>query len=188
MVSSIKNRRSVFPQFFTDAPVADNIINELLEVANLAPSHKKTEPWRFRIYTGAGREQLSQTVKEVYEAARAPEVRDPKVGPKFAKKIGQSPVVIAIFLHRDPAERVPEWEELAAVACAVENLWTSLDHYNLGGYWSSPGFLCGDYGQWPEAAENERCLGLFYLGYYEMPDLPRPRGPLAEKVTWFTGA
>ncbi len=184
MLPSIQNRRSVFPQFFTEQTVAKDIIQELLEAANMAPSHKKTEPWRFWVYTGAGREKLIQEVQDVYEGARAPEVRDPKVVPKFAKKIEQAPVVIAVFLHRDPAEGVPEWEEVAAVGCAVENLWISLDHYGLGGYWSSPGFLCGGYGQWPDAAMNERCLGLFYLGHYEMPDLPRPRGPLAEKVTW----
>ncbi|WP_020570313.1 nitroreductase family protein [Neolewinella persica] len=184
MLPAIKNRRSVFPQFFTDQPVEEASIEALLEAANMAPSHKKTEPWRFRVYTGAGRDQLSQTVKEVYEAARAPEVRDPKVAPKFAKKIDQSPVVIAVFLHRDPTGSLPEWEEVAAVACAVENLWVSLDHYDLGGYWSSPGFLCGRYGQWPDAEDNERCLGLFYLGHYEMPDLPRPRGAWEDKVIW----
>jgi len=184
MLEAVKNRKSVFPQFFTAKPVAQDVIEELLEAANLAPSHKKTEPWRFRVYTGAGREKLSATIKEVYEAARAPEVRDPKVAIKFAKKIDQSPVVMAAFLHRDPQESVPEWEEVAAVACAVENIWVSLDQYDLGGYWSSPGFLCGDYAQWPGAASNERCLGIFYFGHFEMPELPRPRGAWREKVTF----
>lgn len=184
MLEAVKNRKSVFPQFFTDKPVSEEIIKDLLASANLAPSHKKTEPWRFRVYTGNGRDKLSQTIKEVYEAARAPEVRDPKVAPKFAKKVAQSPVVIAIFLNRDPNDTVPEWEEIAAVAAAVENLWISLAEYDLGGYWSSPGFLCGDYGQWPGTTKNERCLGLFYLGYYDMPELPRPRGDWDSKVTF----
>jgi nitroreductase len=184
MLPAIKNRKSVFPQFFTDQPVDEDAIKALLEAANMAPSHKKTEPWRFRVYTGAGRAKLSQTVKEVYEAARAPEVRNPKVAPKFAKKFDQAPVVIAVFLHRDLEECVPEWEEVAAVACAVENMWVSLDQYDLGGYWSSPGFLCDGYGQWPDAADNERCLGIFYLGHYEMPEVARPRGAWEDKVTW----
>ena len=174
----------MFPQFFTDDPVPPSVVAQLLAAANEAPSHRKTEPWRFRVYTGAGREQLAQTVLDVYEAARPPAERDPKVGPKFAKKIAQSPVVLAIFLHRDPAASVPEWEEVAAVGCAVQNLWLSLGEHDLGGYWSSPGFLCGDYGQWPGAAANERCLGLFYLGHYRMPDLPRPRGDWQDKVTF----
>lgn len=185
MLPHIKNRRSVFPQFFTDRPVGREIISALMDAANHAPSHRKTEPWRFRVYTGAGREQLKDEMATVYNAARGPEQQwDDKLAKKFGTKIDQSPVVLVILLHRDPAESVPEWEEIAAVGCAVENLWTSLDAYQLGGYWSSPGFLCGDYGEWPGAAENERCLGVFYLGYHEAPELPRPRGPWEEKVTW----
>lgn len=186
MLKAIANRKSVFPQFMTDQPVSKEIISELLQAANMAPSHKKTEPWRFHVYTGEGRAKLSQNIKEVYEAARAPEVRNPKVVPKFDTKVHQAPVVMTVFLHRDPEESVPEWEEVAAVACAVENLWISLDQYDLGGYWSSPGFLCDGYGQWPGAAANERCIGVFYFGYYEMPELPRQRGNWEDKVSWIT--
>ena len=43
------------------------------------------------------------------------------------KKLSANPLrantVIAIVLHRDPDESVPEWEEVAAVACAVQNMW-----------------------------------------------------------------
>lgn len=168
----------------TDVPVDRKVIEQLLMAANMAPSHRKTEPWRFRVYTGAGRETLAHTIETIYTTGRTPDQIDPKVGPKFRKKTEQAPVIIAIFLHRDPKESVPEWEEIAAVGCAVENLWISLSQHNLGGYWSSPGFLCGDYGQWPEAAANERCLGLFYLGHHDMPELPQVRGEWAEKVKW----
>jgi nitroreductase len=111
-------------------------------------------------------------------------VWDEKLEKKFSSKVMASDTVLAVFLHRDPEERVPEWEEIAAVGCAVQNLWLALDEAELGGYWSSPGFLCGDYGQWPGAADNERCLGVFYIGHHNAPDLPRPRGPWEEKVTW----
>jgi len=167
MIPHVTNRRSIFPQFFLDTPVDKGVISALLDAANQAPSHRKTEPWRFRVYTGAGREQLHQEVIDIYNTARTPVQWSDKLDKKFGTKFRQSPVVIALFLHRDPEERVPEWEELAAVSC-----------------WSSPGFLCGDYGQWPSAADNERCLGLFYLGYHEAPDLPRPRGDWQDKVTW----
>ncbi|MEO0733924.1 MAG: nitroreductase [Bacteroidota bacterium] len=184
MLPHITNRRSIFPQFFLDKPVDKGIISALLDAANQAPSHKKTEPWRFRIYTGDGRKQLLEEIQQVFQGARPQVPWDDKLDRKFRKKLEQSPVVLVVFLSRDEQERVPEWEEIAAVGCAVENLWTSLASFNLGGYWSSPSFLCGDYGQWPEAASNERCLGLFYLGYHEAPDIPRPRGDWREKVTW----
>ncbi|WP_273444901.1 nitroreductase [Neolewinella agarilytica] len=184
MLSHIKNRRSVYTQFFTDKPVDKAIISALLDAANHAPNHKKTEPWRFRVYTGNGKKQLHEEVISVFETLRGPDTWSEKLDKKFGGFFTKSPVVIAIFLHRDPAESLPEWEEVAAVGCAVENLWTSLDSYKLGGYWSSPTFLCDSYGQWPSAADNEKCLGLFYLGYHEAPELPRQRGDWEEKVTW----
>lgn len=185
MLPHVTNRRSVFPQFFTDQPVDKAIIEDLLNAANHAPSHRKTEPWRFRVYTGAGREQLKQEAADIYNTLRNPDAEwTPKLAKKFGDKFDQSPVILAIFLHRDPEERVPEWEEVAAVGCAVQNIWTSLDAHGLGGFWSSPSFLCDSYGQWPAAADNEKCLGLFYIGYHEAPELPRPQGDWEEKIVW----
>ncbi|PPK84106.1 nitroreductase [Neolewinella xylanilytica] len=180
----ITNRKSVFPQFFTDRAVSRTVLEELLEAANMAPSHRKTEPWRFRVYRGDGKQALKAEMMEVYGADRPDAETTAK---KFGQKIDQSAAVLLIFMHRDPKESVPEWEEIAAVGAAVENLWLSLHDHGLGGYWSSPGFVCGDYGAWPGAAGNERCLGFFYLGYPDAPNLPRPRGDWREKVRWVEG-
>ena len=180
----ISERKSVFPQFFTDRPVERATLEALLEAANQAPSHRKTEPWRFRVYRGAGKEKLKEELLEVY----GPDKPDAdKTAKKFGGKIDQSAAVLLILLHRDPQESVPEWEEIAAVGAAVENLWLSLSEYDLGGYWSSPGFMCGGYGEWPGTQPNERCLGVFYLGHYDAPELPRPRGDWREKVRWEEG-
>ena len=181
LLPAITNRKSVFPQFFTGKPVDRATVSSLIEAANLAPSHRKTEPWRFRAYLGTGRDHLLQELLDVY--GREKDDVDAIAG-KFGKKIEQSGAVLLIFLHRDPRETVPEWEEIAAVGAGVENLWLSLDGHGLGGYWSSPGFVCGDYGEWPGSAENERCLGMFYLGYPDAPELMRPRGDWQDKVKW----
>ena len=183
MSTTFARRKSTFPQFFTDRPVEHRALEALLEIANLAPSHRKTEPWRFRVYTGGGKDRLLAEMLDVYGRDK-PDVG--QIEGKFGKKIAQSGAVIQIFLHRDSAESVPEWEEIAAVGAAVENMWLALDERGLGGYWSSPGFVCGGYGEWPGSAGNERCLGLFYLGYPDAPELPRPRGDWREKVTWVT--
>lgn len=86
-------------------------------------------------------------------------------------------------MQRDPAERVPEWEEVAAVACAVQNLWLSCTAYGIGGYWSTPHSII-EAREFLELADGERCLGLFYLGYHQMPDLPGRRIPITQKITW----
>ena len=46
----IKNRRSVFPNLYTGEPVPKEVIDQMLENANWAPTHKFTEPWRFTVF------------------------------------------------------------------------------------------------------------------------------------------
>lgn len=52
----IKGRRSI--KKFQEKPVDIEEIIELLEVAKWAPNHKMTEPWRFLLYSGNGKEKF----------------------------------------------------------------------------------------------------------------------------------
>ena len=76
-----------------------------------------------------------------------------------------------------------EWEEVAAVACAVQNMWLTTTAYDIGAYWSSPGYI-KDIGPFLKLAEGERCLGFFYMGHHDTPDIPRNRQPINDKVEW----
>ena len=95
-----------------------------------------------------------------------------------------SGAVIAICMQRDLKDRVPEWEEIAATAMAVQNMWLMTGHLGLGGYWSSPGYI-SDMKEELQLAEGERCLGFFYLGAYDAPMPDGDREPVEEKITWF---
>lgn len=48
----IKSRRSIFPKDYTAEAIPQDVLDKILESANYAPSHKKTNPWRFRIFQG----------------------------------------------------------------------------------------------------------------------------------------
>lgn len=48
----IKNRFSWYPaQMKSNAKIPDESIWKLLELANYAPNHKRTEPWRFVVFS-----------------------------------------------------------------------------------------------------------------------------------------
>ena len=57
-----------------------------------------------------------------------------------------------------PGKLMPEWEETAAVACAVQNLHLALVAEGLAGYWSSGGVM-GE-GAWANAPETRELLGM----------------------------
>lgn len=64
----IRGRRSMFvSQFKENDPVDDSIIEELLENARWAPTHKLTQPWQFIVYTGEGLKKLGDYTAEMYK-------------------------------------------------------------------------------------------------------------------------
>lgn len=179
----IRRRRAIFPATYIDKPIPRAIIEEVLENANWAPTHRFTEPWRFRVFTGDARARLGKRLAELYKMKAKGELFSEKKYEKNLHKPLRSGCVIAICMQRDPEESVPEWEEIAAVACAVQNMWLTCTAHGIGSYWSSAKALQQDR-EFLHLKEGERCLGLFYMGYHNLPELPGRRGPVEDKVTW----
>lgn len=177
----IKNRRSVYPDQYISKPISKELLLSIVEMANWAPTHRKTEPWRFKIIQGASLKRLGQFLKEKYLQTEA---RPKKIK---IKKLEENPAkagaIIAICMQRDPEERIPEWEEIAATAMAVQNMWLYCHSLGIGAYWSSPG-LIRYMDEFFEMAAGERCLGFFYMGYYEGESTVPERGPVSEKISW----
>ncbi|WP_136637326.1 nitroreductase [Pseudooceanicola onchidii] len=50
LVKAMRDRRSI--RGFTDEPISRELMEELLAVANMAPSSMNTQPWHFHVLTG----------------------------------------------------------------------------------------------------------------------------------------
>jgi nitroreductase len=181
----IRTRRSVFvPQFEPGKIIPDDVIWQLLENANWAPSHKRTEPWRFTVFTGAGLQQLADFQATMYKETAGPKFDEGK----YAKLLALPPQcshVIALGMQR--SEDLPEIEDVEAVACAVQNLALSAHAYGLGGFWSSGGVTYNEaakafFGLGP----NDKLLGFFNLGYVRTAGSAGKRGPVQAKTRWVT--
>jgi nitroreductase len=183
----IRRRRSVKPAALdSQRDVPREVVERLLENACHAPTHGMTEPWRFVVFTGGARERLCEVLPRLYDAVTPPAEARPEKREKLGVIFRQAPVVIAIGMARDASGRIPEIEEVMAVACAVQNLHLSATAAGLGGMWSSPPLVYSDAIKPVLGLEaNERCLGFFFLGWpAHEPPPPRPRAPLDEKVRW----
>jgi len=181
----IRNRRSVFPkQFEAGKHIPDQIVNQILENATWAPNHGHTEPWHFVVFTNEGLEKLANFQSELYKQS---------AGEKFKEATYQNlqnnPLkashVIAICMKRDPNKKHPEVEEIAAVGCAVENIYLSVSAYGLGGYWTTGGVTYNEKAKpFFSLSQEDRLLGFFYIGYVAVPSPEGKRKPLEEKVVW----
>lgn len=179
----IRTRRSVFIPQFVEKEVPELVIGELLENARWAPTHRLTEPWRFKVIRGEARKRLGIFLSEKYRATEPKELFSVAKYEKLKMNPQKADTVLAICLQRDQKNRVPEWEELASVAMAVQNLWLSAHAYGVGGYWSTPE-LISSFGEFEPLAEGEKCIGFFYLGYFIHSDIVPTRKPISEKVKW----
>lgn len=183
----IRRRRSIKPAAMSVKRVEAEHLAAILENANWAPTHGLTEPWRFVVFTDEARATLADKLQALYrETVPAGEQREDKL-----KKLGETPllapVVMAIGLHRQPTGQIPEVEEIAAVACAVQNIHLTASALGMAGYWSTPPVVyTREMAQWLGwTGEGDRCLGLFYLGWPESEDWPDgQRKPMADKIVW----
>lgn len=181
----IRHRRSVYPKQFNDQKIPREIIEQLLENANWAPTHGKTQPWRFMVFEGESLAELGELQASIYQKATPPELFKEAKHEKLRLNPTKASHVIAICMKRQATEKIPEIEEVEAVACAVQNIYLTITAYGVAGYWSSGGATYTE-----ELKEHfglgskDKVLGFFYLGYTssEIPD--GQRSPISEKVTW----
>ena len=178
----IQSRRSIFPPEYTDQEIPREVIETVLENANYAPTHRLTQPWRFTIFRGDGLQKLADFMGDTYRTNATPESFSEAKLEGTRNKILKAACVIAIVMEVHP-DKVPEWEEVAAVSCAVQNMWLTTTALGIGAYWSSPGNLDALH-QFLNLPPNQKCLGFFYMGYHQGKEKPAVRKPIAEKVTW----
>jgi nitroreductase len=182
----IRKRRSIFPKMYIGKPISKEILGEILENANWAPTHRFTEPWRFVVFQSEeALKGLGNFLAKAYQKNTPEERFSEAKYKKTLNKPNQCGAVLAICMNRDEAERVPEVEEICAVSCAVQNILLSASAYNIGAYWSSPGIVFSDeMKDYLHLEAKDKCLGLVYMGYHKMPELAGKRTPIADKVKW----
>lgn len=186
----LRNRRSVYPAKYTGEQVDDSIIQEMLENANWAPTHRFTEPWRFVVFTGEGLQKLAAFQSELYKkVSTASGSFDQVKYDKLASKPMMASHIIAIGMSRCSKESVPEVEELSSVAMAVQNMYLTATAHGVGCYWGSGGVTYYEeakpfFGLEP----NDKLLGFLYVGNVAKENWPKGRRkPIVEKVTWVQG-
>jgi len=182
----IKTRRSVFNALYTDEEVDDHIIRQMLENANWAPTHKFTEPWRFTVFKGAGREKLGAFQADIYEqVTRADGTYQQKKHDNLRQKPLTASHVIAIGMKRDPEHQIDKVEEIAAVACAVQNMYLTATAYGVGCYWSTGGVTYFEEAKSFFGLEGEdELMGFMFVGMPKKWPVNGKREPVINKVTW----
>lgn len=181
----IRHRRSVFPkQFIAGKKIPDEIIEQILINATYAPTHKQTEPWLFKIFTGDGLQTFANFQGELYKTGAGQNFKEEKYNKLLTTPLLASHI-ISIGMKRNAEKGLPEIEEIEAVACAVQNIYLSVTAYGLGGYITTGGITYYENAKsFFGLTKEDRLLGFFYIGYVAVPSPVVKRQSLNQKVIW----
>jgi len=190
-MSLFKTRRTVKPAFMDPSrELPLSLLDEILEDAHWAPTHGLTQPWRFHVFHGRRKlQELGDGLQAVFRAAVPADRQDEGTLNKLAQYPGGSAAAVALLVHLPAKSRIPEWEEVAAVCCAAQNLMLSAHAQGLGAFWSTTtATIFPEFVRWLGAdPEEHRSLGIVYLGWPKdgaHDQLCSTRVPLAERTIW----
>lgn len=157
----IKSRKSIFPADYTETPIPEEIIEDILDIATYAPNHKKTKPWRLKAFRGEEKTALGAELQRLYKGHVPAEKFSEDTYNAVAQKVAKADTIISIAVEF--SGKVPQWEEVAAVAMAVQNMYLLCTAYELGCYWGTPAFA-PKLKDFLHLTENQECYGIFFIG------------------------
>jgi len=182
----IVSRRSNKPATFNGKKIEDTQIEALLNLAHWAPTHGRTEPWRFKVYAGEGVTKFCEAHAALYKTNTDPETFTTAKFENLQKLGSQTSHIIGVFMQRQVPAKIPLVEEIAATAAAIQNILLGAEALGISALWSTGGMthhpaLKNFWG----LAEEDVVMGLLYLGYSNEPAAPGKRnGTAAEKTSW----
>lgn len=181
--SIIKNRRTTKPPMMNGKKIPDEQIKQLLELADWAPTHANTEPWYFIVY--AEPKIFCSEHAELYKDST---ITDDFMQFNYEKLLHMgdkaSHVIVAV-MKRGRLPKIPALEEIAATACAIQNILLGATAAGIASYWGTGGMtLKPEMKTYLSLAKDDVVMGVLYLGYSDSMPSGERLIPLSEKVRW----
>lgn len=180
-LTRLLSRRSAWP---LEAPAPTAVeLSQVFAAAVCAPDHGQLRPWRFIVIDGDARHALGEAF------AQSALLRDPQADPgRFRQKALAAPLVIAVAAQIVPEHKVPEIEQLCAVAAATMNMLNALHLLGYGGFWGTGAVT---YDRLVHDAlgldAGQRLLGFVHVGTPRMPARTPARPDAAQFVRRWQG-
>jgi nitroreductase len=182
----IRERRTIKPGQMNGGIIPDEQVRELIALADWAPNHGNTEPWRFYIW--GGREKVDEFCRqhaELYKLNTPEDSFNPTTYQNLSTLGAKASHVMIVVMRRGHLEKIPVMEELAATAASVENLLLGAQAAGIAAYWGTGGqVLKSSMKTWLGLREEDIVMGALYLGQSELKKDGVRQVPLEEKMHW----
>ncbi len=180
----IQKRKTTYASDYSDKHIEKSTIEAIVNNALWAPTHKLTQPWRFVVLDGRHRndlgEEMAKYYRELYDLQQFSNERF-----EATKNYANNATLLGVIFKPNKRAKLPEWEEIAAISCAVQNMWLSCTALGIGCYWDTSTVTIA-YGRNIKCSSEEKFLGVFFMGYPKegLINTNRRRKSLAKKLSW----
>lgn len=180
LYEAIRTRRDT--EAFSDERPPRDVIERLIEAATWAPSHRRTEPWRFTVLAGDARGAMGEAVARwLADSGEGGE------GPQQAarNRLMRAPVVLVLSQVGSPDDPVRDQEDYAAASCALQNLLLAAQAEGLSAH-TSTGVMVQYAGakQYLGLEPHDRIVAYVYLGYPPADATPKEGTRRPPVVRW----
>lgn len=182
----IRDRRTIKAAAMNGQSIPDTTIQQLLQLADYAPTHARTEPWRFFVYSGEALKQFCQDHARLYWENTPEETRKQQTFDNLAQAGDMVSHLVITAMRRTPEAKIPAMEELAATAAAVQNVLLGAEAMGIAAIWNTGGMaLKPAMKDYLKLQADDQVVGFLYLGYSDQPRKEAVRSiPLDEKIVW----
>ena len=165
--------------------IPDDQVKEILQLANWAPTHGRTEPWRFIVYSDEKVKEFCYQHAELYKANTPPEKFDQS---NYDKQLhnGDLPshIIIAV-MQRGSLPKIPALEEIVATAIAIQNILLGATAAGITSFLSTSGMTHHPaMKNFLHLKQEDVVMGILYLGYSDEKMEGKRQTGIEEKVIW----
>ncbi len=166
--------------------IPDAQINQLLELAHWAPTHGRTEPWKFLVYAGNARKTFAKTHAELYWNHTPEDKRQETTYTKLLHNTDLASHLVIAVMKRGENPKIPQLEEVAAASAAIQNLLLGAQALGISTLWSTGGLTHSHIlKEHLQLGADDIVMGLIFLGYTDEPVKDGIRNSqFADKVQW----
>jgi nitroreductase len=181
----IKNRRSIKPVKMNGKKIPDEQVKEILQLANWAPTHGRTEPWRFIVYAEDKVKEFCFQHAELYKALTPSKNFEQANYDKQLHNGDLASHIIIAIMQRGNSPKIPALEEIAATAAAIQNILLGATAAGITSFWSTSGMVHHTaMKDFLKLKKEDIVMGILYFGYSHEHMEGKRQTSMTEKITW----
>lgn len=161
---TIQSRRTIKADRMNGQTISDEEIERIVQLADFAPTHGRTEPWRLFVFSEKALQRFCEDHGEMYKKYHQ-NFQEHKYD-KMRMLYETVSHLIIVIMKRTEGSKIPAQEEYAACCAAAQNMLLGATALDVSSIWSTGGMVySSQMNEYLNLDKNDQVVGFLYLGY-----------------------